>query len=75
MFEMIFALGALEKPLTAMNKLVHLQVVGLSGRVVALVAVAFLFQISSSLGVEIFCPFCSWVLHVLALSPQYRNRV
>ena len=52
----IFALGARERLLTAMNQLVIFQVAGHGGRVVALVAVVFLFQTSANL-VEIFCPF------------------
>ena len=71
----IIALSAFERLLAAMNQLVHFQAAELTGRVVALVAVVFLFQISSILDVEIFCPFYSWIFHVLTLSSPYRKRV
>ena len=71
----MFTLGAFERLLTAMNQLVTFQVAGLSTRVVALVAVVFLFQTSSNLDVEIFCPICSWFFHGLEMSFKYRNKV
>ena len=69
----IFALGARERLLTAMNQLVLFQAVGPSGCVVALVAVVFLFQTSLIPDVEIFFPFYGWLFHDLASSLHHRN--
>ena len=52
-----------------MNQLVTFQVAGIIGRVVALVAAVFFFQISLILvDVEIFCHFNSSLFHVLVVS-------
>ena len=52
-----------------MNQLVLFQVAGRGGGVVALVAVVFLFQVSSILvDGEIFCNFDRLLCHVLVVS-------
>ena len=75
MIARIFALCARERLFTAMNQFVCFQVAGLSSRIVALVAVVFLFQISSILDVEIFCQLNSLIFHDLVMSSQYRDKV